>query len=91
MVNPDSYITILSIMFPIWIGVFALYFFVIALRGILTKRPFLISHRWLLSMNEHFRISSTDTNLVSCIFFLVMGVLMVIGGIAMFFFFQRTM
>ena len=206
MVNPDSYITILSIMFPIWIGVFALYFFVIALRGILTKRPFLISHRWLLSMmfigltpvilmpfylpggapsiikwfnpmictvvlvmmcfalkgyavyavtdtafreglltslqkldlpyeetlstirltsieidlqvsiqswmgaglikvkqrghgslltniadtmNEHFRSSSTDTNLVSCIFFLIMGVLMVIGGIATFFFFQR--
>ena len=43
------------------------------------------------AMNEHFRISSADTNLNSCIFFLVMGILMVIGGIGMSFFFQRIL
>ncbi len=208
MVNSDSYITIFSIMVPIWFGIFAAFFFVIGLRGILTKRPFLVSSRWLLlvmfiglvpailipvflpgdspfiikwlnpmiftlllvmmcfalkgyiayavtdtsfrdalltslqnlelpyeetistirltsaevdlqvsvqswmgsgqikvkqrghgslltkiatTMNEHFRVSSADTNLTACIFFLVMGILMVIGGIAMSLFFQRIL
>lgn len=208
MVNSDSYITIFSIVVPIWFGIFAAFFFVIGLRGILTKRPFLVSSRWLLlvmfiglvpailipvflpgdspfmikwlnpmiftlllvmmcfalrgyvayavtdtsfrdalltslqklelpyeetlstirltsvevdlqvsvqswmgsgqikikqrghgsllkkiadAMNEHFRVSATDTNLTACIFFLVMGILMVIGGIAMSLLFQRIL
>ena len=207
--DSDFYITIFSIMVPIWFGIFALFFFVIGLRGIVTKRPFLISNRWLLSvmfiglvpailipvflpgpdspfiikwlnpmiftlllvmmcfalrgyvayavtdtsfreallaslqklelpyeetlstirltsvevdlqvsvqswmgsgqikvkqrghgsllteiataMNEHFRISAAATNLTACIFFVVMGVLMVIGGIGMSLLFQRIM
>lgn len=48
--NSDFYITIFSILVPIWFGIFALFFIVIGLRGILTKRPFLISNRWLLSV-----------------------------------------
>ena len=206
--DSDSYITLFSIMVPIWFGIFAAFFFVIGLRGILTKRPFLVSSRWLLlvmfiglvpailipvflpgdspfmikwlnpmiftlllvmmcfalrgyvayavtdtsfrdalltslqkldlpyeetlstirltsveadlqvsvqswmgsgqikakqrghssllkkiadAMNEYFRVSSTDTNLTACIFFLVMGILMVIGGIAMSLLFQRIL
>ena len=208
MVNSDFYITLFSILSPIWFGIFALFFFVIGLRGILIKRPFLVSSRWLLSvmfvglipailippflpgdvpfiikwlnpaiftvvlvmmcfalkgyavyavtdtsfrdalltslqkldlpyeetistirltsveadlqvsiqswvgagqikikqrghgsllteiataMNKHFQISSADTNLTPCIFFLVMGILMVIGGIGMFLLFQRIL
>ena len=205
--NSDFYFTIFSIMVPLWCGIFALFFFVIGLRGILTKRPFLISNRWLLSvifialvpvilipvflqgsdfpfiikwlnpmiftlvlvmmcfalkgyvayavtdtsfreallaslqklelpyeemlstmrltpvevdlqvsiqswmgtgqikvkqrgqgsllaeiataMNEHFRTSAAATNLTACIFFVVMGVLMVIGGIGMSLLFQN--
>ena len=207
--DSDFYVTIFSIMVPIWFGIFALFFFVIGLRGILTKRPFLISNRWLLSvmfialgptilipvflqgsdypfiikwlnpmmftvllvmmcfalrgyvayavtdtsfreallvslqklelpyeetlstmrltsvevdlqvsiqswmgagqikvkqrgqgsllaeiataMNEHFRTSAAATNLTACIFFVVMGVLMVIGGIGMPLLFQNIM
>ena len=48
MMDSDFYITIFSIMVPIWFGIFAAFFFVIGLRGILTKRPFLLSSRWLL-------------------------------------------
>lgn len=208
MMDSDFYITMFSILSPIWFGIFALFFFVIALRGILTKRPFLVSNKWLLSvmffslipailippfipgdspfiikwlnpaiftvvlvmmcfalrgyaayaitdtsfrdalltslqklelpyeetlstirltaveidlqvtvqswmgtglikvkqrghgslltkiataMNEHFRVSSADTNLIPCIFFLIMGILMVIGGIGMFLLFQRIL
>ena len=208
MMNSDFYITLFSILAPIWFGIFALFFFLIALRGILTRRPFLVSNKWLLSvmffslipailipffipgdsafiikwlnpaiftvvlvmmcftlrgyaayavtdtsfrdallaslqklelpyeetlstilltsveadlqvsiqswmgagqikvkqrghslllkkiaaaMNEYFRVSAAATNLTSCIFFLVMGILMVIGGIGMFFLFQRIL
>ena len=48
MVNSEFYITMFSIVVPIWFGIFAAFFFVIGLRGILTKRPFLVSSRWLL-------------------------------------------
>ncbi len=206
--DSDFYITMFSILSPIWFGIFALFFFVIGLRGILTKRPFLVSNRWILAilfvslipgillpiflpgaapfiikwlnpvmftvllvmmcfvlrgyvayavtdtsfrdallaslqklelpyeetlstirltsveadlqvsvqswmgsgqlkikqrgqgallakiaeaMNEYFRISSVPTNLTTCIFYLVMGILMVIGGIGMFLFFQRIL
>ena len=206
--DSDFYITMFSILFPIWFGIFALFFFVIALRGILTKRPFLVSNKWLLlvmfvalmptilifpflpgsppfiikwlnpaiftvvlvmmcftlkgyvayavtdssfrdallaslqklelpyeetlstirltsveadlqvsvqswmgsgqlkikqrgqgsllakiadAMNEYFRISSVPTNLTTCIFYLVMGILMVISGIGIFLLFQRIL
>ena len=206
--DSDFYITMFSILSPIWFGIFALFFFLIGLRGILTKRPFLVSNRWILAilfvslgpgillpiflpgaapfiikwlnpvmftvllvmmcfvlrgyvayavtdtsfrdallaslqklelpyeetlstirltsvevdlqvsvqswmgsgqlkikqrgqgsllakiadaMNEYFRISSVPTNLTTCIFYLVMGILMVIGGIGMFLLFQRIL
>ena len=51
-------------------------------------------HRSLLTeivteMNVHFRVSSAPINLLSCIFYVVMGVIMVIGGIGMVFLFQN--
>ena len=36
--------------FPIMFGIAAIFFLVIGFRGILTKRPFLISQRWTLSI-----------------------------------------
>lgn len=44
----DAAGTIFSIGFPILFGIMALFFLVIGFRGILTKRPFLVSNRWLL-------------------------------------------
>jgi hypothetical protein len=41
------------------------------------------------AMNEHFQISSSPVNLVSCVFFVVMGVIMVISGVGMVFLFQN--
>ena len=41
---------IYSVLFPIVFGIMALFFLGIGLRAILTKRPFLISNRWLLAM-----------------------------------------
>ncbi len=46
----DFYITLFSIVFPIIFGVIAVFFLIIGMRGILTRRPFLLSNRWLLSM-----------------------------------------
>ena len=43
------------------------------------------------TMNEYFRTSAAATNLTACIFFVVMGVLMVIGGIGMSLLFQNIM
>ncbi|MCY4403552.1 MAG: hypothetical protein OXD54_13340 [Candidatus Poribacteria bacterium] len=40
-------------------------------------------------MNVHFQISSAAANLTSCIFFVVTGVLMVVGGIGVVFLFQN--
>jgi hypothetical protein len=40
------------------------------------------------AMNEHFQISSSPVNLISCVFFVVMGVIMVIGGVGIMIFFQ---
>lgn len=204
--SSDFYATLFLILIPIWFGIMAIFLFVIGLRGILTKRPFLVSNRWLLlvmsvcfipsillplvlpgdapfvvkwlnptiftvilvmmyfalkgyvayavtdtafrdalltsleklrlpyeetvstlrltsleidlqvavqswmgtgqikvkqrghdslltriaiAMNEHFQISSPTTNLTACIFFVIMGILMVIGGIGTFLFFQN--
>ena len=39
-----------DIVFPIVFGIAAIFFLVIGLRGILIKRPFLISQRWFLSI-----------------------------------------
>ncbi len=39
-----------DIVFPIVFGIAAIFFFVIGLRGLLIKRPFLISQRWFLSI-----------------------------------------
>ena len=52
------------------------------------------AHRSLLTeiateMNVHFRVSSAPINLLSCIFYVVMGVIMVIGGIGMMIFFHN--
>ena len=46
----DLYDTVFPILSPILFGLMAIFFLVIGLRGILTKRPFLMSQRWLLSM-----------------------------------------
>ena len=39
-----------SVLFPIVYGIMAIFFFGTGIRAILTKRPFLVSNRWLLSM-----------------------------------------
>ena len=44
----DLYDAVYPILSPILFGSAAIYFLVIGLRGILTKRPFLISQRWFL-------------------------------------------
>ncbi len=41
--------TIYSVLFPIMFGIMAIFFFGLGIRAILTKRPFLVSNRWLLS------------------------------------------
>ena len=46
----DFYDTVFPILSPIVFGFAAIYFLVVGLRGILTKRPFLISQRWFLSI-----------------------------------------
>lgn len=53
-------------------------------------------HRSLLTeivtaMNGHLRISSARANLTSCIFFVIMGIIMVAGGIGMLFLFQKIL
>lgn len=46
----DTDFRLFLIVFPIIFGVIAVFFLIIGLRGILTRRPFLLSNRWLLSM-----------------------------------------
>lgn len=46
--DPKSFGQIYFIMMPIIFGIIAVFFLVIGLRGIITKRPFLLSSRWLL-------------------------------------------
>jgi len=41
------------------------------------------------AMNEHFRTSSVSTNLITCIIYLVMGILMAALGIGAVFFFEN--
>ena len=40
---------VITVLFPCLFGMMALFFLVIGLRGIVTKKPFLISTRWLLA------------------------------------------
>ena len=47
--DPKSFAQIYLTMIPIIFGIMAVFFLVIGLRGIITKRPFLLSNRWLLS------------------------------------------
>ena len=44
-----SYIKVFAIIFPITLGITAIFSLVVGMRGILTKRPFVISHRWFLA------------------------------------------
>lgn len=46
----DYFDTIFSVLFPIITGIMAIFFFGTGLRAILTKRPFLVFNRWMLSM-----------------------------------------
>ena len=46
----DTYIKVFSIIFPIMFGFMASFFLTIGLRGILTKRPFMISNRWFFAL-----------------------------------------
>ena len=46
----DYFDMIYSVLFPMVFGFIAIFFFGIGIRAILTKRPFLISNRWLLAM-----------------------------------------
>ena len=53
-------------------------------------------HRSLLTeivaeMNRYFSVSSTPIKLITCVFYVVMGGLMVIGGIGMVFLFQKIL
>ena len=45
----NYYIRLFSIMFPIALGITAIFSFYIGLRGILSKTPFMISNRWFLA------------------------------------------
>lgn len=48
--DPKSFAQTYLIMMPIIFGIMAVFFLVIGLRGIITKRPFLLSNKWLLSV-----------------------------------------
>ena len=45
--KPSYFITVV---FPCLFGVMALFFFAVGLRGVVTKKPFVISSRWLLGL-----------------------------------------
>ncbi|MCY3740223.1 MAG: hypothetical protein OXH00_04320 [Candidatus Poribacteria bacterium] len=45
----NYYMKLFSIMFPIALGITAIFSFYIGLRGILSKTPFMISNRWFLA------------------------------------------
>ena len=45
----NSYIKVFAIMFPIVLGITAIFSLTVGMRGILTKRPFVISNRWFLA------------------------------------------
>ena len=46
--DTDFLISMYSIVFPIMFGITAGFFLIVGLRGIITKRPFLISNKWML-------------------------------------------
>lgn len=45
----DFYIKVIFIIIPIVLGIMAIFFLTVGMRGILTKRPFMISNRWFLA------------------------------------------
>ena len=45
----NSSIKMFSITFPIVLGITGIFYLALGMRGILTKRPFMISNRWLLA------------------------------------------
>ena len=47
----DFYDAVFPILSPILFGIMAIFFLTVGFRGILTKRPFLISQRWFLSIH----------------------------------------
>jgi hypothetical protein len=47
VMNPNFYI---KVFFPCLFGVMALFFFIVGLRGIVTKKPFLFSARWFFAL-----------------------------------------
>ena len=49
--NIDQFLSIFTIVVPILLGTMGTFYSVIALRGIITRRPFLVSYRWLLCLN----------------------------------------
>ena len=69
-----SEIKFYDLMFPILLGLMAIYFLTIGLRAVLTKRPFLISNRWWLSIMfvvfhsnnpiEHSRCQSPEVSML---------------------------
>ena len=69
---------------PILFGFVAIVFLVIGLRGILTKRPFLISQRWMLSVMFAafipailvYLLTPGDSNLMNWLFPLAFGVIL---------------
>ena len=46
----DYFDMIYSVLFPMVFGFIAIFFFGIGIRAILSKRPFLVSNRWMLSV-----------------------------------------
>ncbi len=46
--NIDPFLQIIKIVYPIIFGIMSTFFLVIAFKGIITRRPFLLSNRWLL-------------------------------------------
>lgn len=46
--NIDVFLSVLKIVYPILFGIMSTFFLVIGLKGIITRRPFLVSNKWLL-------------------------------------------
>ena len=47
--EPDLYLKMVFIIIPSALGLMAIFYLTVGMRGILTKRPFMISNRWFLA------------------------------------------
>ena len=47
--EPTLYLKMVFIIIPIALGLMAIFYLTVGMRGILTKRPFIISNRWFLA------------------------------------------